>query len=67
MIIKNAARCKHCGDVIESKYRHDYVTCSCGKTAVDGGHDYLRRGFVPISDDDRGYEELSVCVPDKKE
>lgn len=42
-IIRNAARCNHCGDVIESTYRHNFVTCSCGKVSVDGGHDYLRR------------------------
>ena len=28
-IIRNAARCNHCGDVIESTYRHDFKTCSC--------------------------------------
>ena len=44
-IIRNAIRCNICGDVIESTYRHDYVTCRCGACAVDGGHDYLRRGF----------------------
>jgi len=44
-ILRNAIQCKLCGDVIESKYRHDYVTCSCGACTVDGGHDYLRRGF----------------------
>ena len=45
MIIKNAIRCNICGDEIESKYRHDFVECSCGSCAVDGGHDYLRRCF----------------------
>ena len=25
-IIRNAARCNHCGDVIESTYRHDFKT-----------------------------------------
>ena len=44
-IIKNCIRCNICGDVIESTYRHDYVECSCGACAVDGGHDYLRRCF----------------------
>lgn len=44
-IIKNAIQCKLCGDVIESIYCHDYVQCSCGACSVDGGHDYLRRGF----------------------
>ena len=41
--IKNAIQCKLCGDVIESTYRHDYVECSCGSCAVDGGCYYLRR------------------------
>ena len=44
-IIKNAAKCLKCGDIIESKHRHDYVTCSCGNISVDGGTDYLRRSF----------------------
>lgn len=42
-IIKNAIQCRKCGDIIESKHVHDFVTCSCGAVAVDGGHDYLRR------------------------
>lgn len=55
IIIKNMARCKKCGDVIESKYRHDFVTCSCGEVSVDGGRDYLRRCFK----EDDSYEDLS--------
>lgn len=35
-------RCNHCGDVIQSQHRHDFVECGCGKIAVDGGGDYLR-------------------------
>lgn len=31
-----------CGQVSYSKYRHDYVECPCGKSAVDGGRDYLK-------------------------
>jgi len=42
MTIKNRARCKKCGDVIESKYRHNFVTCTCGAISVDGGNDYFR-------------------------
>ena len=45
IIIKNIIQCKLCGDVIESTHRHDFVECSCGACAVDGGHDYLRRCF----------------------
>lgn len=42
-IIRNAIRCKKCGDVIESKTVHDFKFCSCGSCAVDGGLEYLRR------------------------
>ena len=42
-IIRNAIRCKKCGDVIESETVHDFKFCSCGSCAVDGGLDYLRR------------------------
>lgn len=41
---KNRARCRKCGDVIESKYRHDWKECKCGAIFVDGGKDYVRRG-----------------------
>ena len=59
VIIKNAIRCKNCGDVIESKHVHDFVTCSCGSCSVDGGRDYLRRCFKTQNPDD-AYEDLSV-------
>ena len=42
-IVKNCIKCKKCGDVIESKHRHDFVWCKCGAVAVDGGREYLRR------------------------
>ena len=42
-IIRNAIRCKKCGDIIESKFVHDFKFCGCGSCAVDGGYDYLRR------------------------
>ena len=45
MIKLNKIKCKLCGDEIESKHRHDFVTCSCGEISVDGGLDYLRRLF----------------------
>jgi len=47
MITRNSARCLECGDHIESTYRHDFKACSCGSVMVDGGHDYIKRGFVP--------------------
>jgi len=42
-IIQNQVRCLKCGEEIFSKHRHDFVSCSCGNVAVDGGMDYLRR------------------------
>lgn len=41
-IIKNAAKCLVCGDEIESKHRHDFVSCKCGKISIDGGLDYCK-------------------------
>ena len=54
-IVKNVIKCNRCGDVIESKFRHDFKTCSCGAVSVDGGHDYLRRAFQ----EDVGFTDLS--------
>jgi hypothetical protein len=42
-LIRNAAECKKCGDLIVSKHRHDFVKCKCGAIAVDGGLSYIRR------------------------
>lgn len=59
MILRNAIRCKLCGDVIESTYRHDFKWCKCGNCAVDGGKSYLKRCFKTKPDD---LEELSVSI-----
>ena len=56
-IITNKIRCRKCGDVIESKYTHDFRFCKCGAVAVDGGKEYLRR--VGNLED---WEELSECT-----
>lgn len=55
MIIKNMIKCNICGDIIESKHRHDFVTCRCGAVAADGGTDYLKRCGNP-----NDWEELSI-------
>lgn len=53
-IIRNRIRCKVCGEILESKHRHDWVCCSCFKESggtrgvfVDGGCDYVRIGGDP--------------------
>jgi len=48
-IIENKAQCKLCKNIIESKYRHDCVSCPCGEIFVDGGLDYLRSGAKDIN------------------
>lgn len=65
-ITRNAIRCKHCGDTIESVHVHDFKFCSCGSCAVDGGHEYLRRCCKNRPEDD--YEDLSEskAIPDTK-
>jgi len=55
-IIRNRIRCKHCGNIIESKSVHDFKFCSCGKVAIDGGLHYLKRSGNP-----NDWEELSEC------
>lgn len=44
-VIVNKAKCLICNEVIESTSRHDFKTCKCGNLSVDGGTDYIRRGY----------------------
>lgn len=70
--MRNRARCTHCNDTIESKHVHDYVRCSCGTIAVDGGFDYQRLAFNVPSDlmivlDDDSEKPLQFNEPPKSE
>ena len=49
-IIRNSAMCKRCGQNIESRGVHDFVTCRCGAISVDGGRQYLKRSAKDLSD-----------------
>ena len=60
--IKNIAKCLLCGDIIESKHRHDFVTCKCGNLSVDGGLEYFKRSLLHGTD---SYEEL--CFEENEE
>lgn len=60
-IVRNMGKCRLCGDIIESTFRHDFVRCSCGAVFVDGGKDYLRRGGELIN-----FVEMSVTVERKE-
>lgn len=58
-IIHNRAKCKICGDIVESNRRHDYIPCKCRAMAVDGGHAYLKRVWDPkYGDKDDVIEEM---------
>ena len=55
----NKIKCNYCGDIIVSEHRHDFKFCSCGKVAVDGGTDYLRRSYTNSTDD---FTELTEYI-----
>lgn len=57
MLLSNKAKCLICGNIIQSKSVHDFVTCACGNLSVDGGLEYLKRGMLNY--DKRYFEELS--------
>lgn len=56
-LTRNAVKCLKCNTVIESKHRHDFVSCPCGNISVDGGLEYQRRvGTL------KDYEEMSEYI-----
>lgn len=55
-IITNEARCRRCGDVVESLRLAHHQTCQCGNLTVAGGHYYLKRLF----DHPDSWDELST-------
>lgn len=65
--MKNRAKCKLCGDVIESFHQYDMVYCRCGEIAVDGGSDAMRciagnwDNFLRVDD------EGNIVVPKVKD
>ena len=62
IILKNIIQCNKCKDIIESKHRHDFVTCSCGACANDGGRDYTRRLGNP-----EDYTDISEVTSQEEE
>lgn len=60
-IILNRIQCNLCEDVITSHHRHDFVTCKCTAVSVDGGRQYLKRGYSFAGiEGSLPYTELSV-------
>ena len=49
LLTRNAVKCLSCGEVLESKHRHDFKMCKCdNKVFVDGGTSYQRFGAVDL-------------------
>ncbi len=59
---KNRAKCKLCGDILESKHRHDFVSCKCGEIFIDGGNDYWRAGARDLKNILRFEKGRWVCT-----
>ena len=62
-IYENKVMCRNCGHVIESRHQHELRWCHCGRTAIEGGREYLARwgdDYVEIAliEDEQG--EISV-------
>ena len=49
-VVKNRCQCRQCEDIIESRHRHDFVSCKCGAIFTDGGTAYIRRGAKDLGD-----------------
>jgi len=54
---RNIAKCALCQDIIESTFRHHFITCNCGAISLDGGDDYQRgvgepKNFLQLSEEE---------------
>ena len=74
IILRNRARCKLCGDEIESLDREDYKCCHCLALCIDGGRAFLKRAISLMARDihDTDYmheyvDELSEFAVDSGE
>jgi len=69
-LMRNRAKCKLCGDIIESLHPHDFVACKCTEITIDGGLECYKasakdpNNFLRI--DDEG-NEIVVTWVDKEE
>ena len=54
-IITNHVTCVHCMTELRSYATHDFQQCKCGKVAIDGGLDYLKR-----VGDEKNYVDHSI-------
>lgn len=65
--MRNRAKCKKCGDIIESYHDTDYVVCKCDEIAVSGGSSMrcAAKDFANFARvDDEGNEIIVKVVGD---
>ena len=54
--MRNRAKCKRCGDTIESYHENDYVSCNCDEISIAGGTTSLKaaakdwKNFLRVDD-----------------
>lgn len=68
--MKNRAKCRLCGSIIESYFDGDYVECKCGEIAVSGGlgmHCHWRNAENLIRVDDDGNNIIPQYVDEVPE
>ncbi len=73
--MRNRAKCRKCGDIIESKSTSDFVSCKCGEISIDGGQSelHIRRlakswsNFLAVDDEGNEicYDPTSDMEPPK--
>ena len=66
--MRNRAKCKLCGEVLESFHMSDFVQCKCKEISIDGGLQHFKAAarewcnFLRIDDDDN---EIAVTFVEK--
>lgn len=62
-LLRSQLECPKCHDILASIHRHDFQTCSCGETSLDGGLDYMRvAGNWMITASDEQRKALNHCI-----
>lgn len=61
----SATKCPTCGDIIFSRARHDFRSCSCEEIYIDGGFDYTRVGYHNL-DQPPEHIELDLDITKKE-
>ena len=62
----NAIQCPGCKDIIYSRATHDFRSCSCGATYIDGGFNYIRIGYKMINKKVPKHITLDIAVSRKE-